>query len=89
MTTEQLQLIIRRMATNLYTRNSTEKILPDGKEKDGMIAEIDEDFQADLRELNRLCPEPSLKLVLHDHVGSGPVILHDDLRNLSQTGEQC
>lgn len=77
-TTEQLQTIIRRMASNLYTRISTGNLLPDGKEKDKFIAEIDADFQKDLQELNRLCPEPSFQY--HEV---------EDVKNISQQGAQC
>ena len=75
-TTEQLQTIIRRMALNLALRTSVISTMPQEKATDSVISEIDQEFQTDLSELNRLSPEPSIQY-------------NEDCRNISQTGAQC
>lgn len=60
MTTAQLQIIHRRMLRNLQLRHSVEQMLPAGPAKDSQLLELDEEYYQDLKELNRLCPEPSV-----------------------------
>lgn len=65
-TTAKLLIVISRMIRNLNKRSSVERMMPDGAAKDSQLLELDEEYYSDLKELNKLAPEPSFNIVLHD-----------------------